>query len=178
MLKFKLLLLAAFSFSLAACSNTSIQDYADEQPQLDIQEFFNGNIKAWGIVQNWRGKVVNRFVANMVGYWDGDTGILDEEFVYANGDTQFRQWRFEKVGENQFTGEADDVIGAGSIVQAGNAVNLNYRLIVPLEDGEIELNFDDWMWLVDDTTIINRAKMKKFGLTVGELTVVIQKITP
>ncbi|MEQ9564767.1 MAG: DUF3833 domain-containing protein, partial [Pseudomonadales bacterium] len=129
----------------------------------------------WGVVQNRSGEVINRFRADMHGSWEGNRGILDEEFFYSNGDTQTRQWQFVQQDDNRYTGTASDVIGEASIDQAGNAINLNYTLRVPVGDRTYDLNFDDWMWLVEDELIINHATMKKFGFRVGELIVVIQK---
>ncbi len=160
---------------LSGCSAPSVQNYADEVPKVDVREFFEGDIIAWGIVQNRSGEVINRFRADMQGSWDGNQGVLDEQFYYANGDTQTRQWQFVQQNENHYTGTASDVIGEASIVQAGNAINLNYVLRVPVGDRTFDLSFDDWMWLVEDEVIINRATMTKFGFRVGELTVVIQK---
>jgi hypothetical protein len=34
---------------------------------------------------------------------------------------------------------------------------------------------DDWMYMMDETTIMNRVDMKKFGIKVGEVNVVMQK---
>ena len=170
-----LLVTLSFFVLLAGCSAPSIQNYADQTPRLDVREFFEGDITAWGVVQNRSGEVINRFRADMHGSWDGNRGILDEVFHYSNGDTQSRQWQFVKQNENYYTGTASDVIGEASITQAGNAINLNYTLRVPVGDRTYDLGFDDWMWLVEDETIINRATMKKFGFRVGELIVVIQK---
>lgn len=174
MVKLNILFLAVFFF-LTGCSAPSVQHYAGEVPEVDVREFFEGDITAWGIVQSRSGEVINRFRADMQGSWEGDRGILDEEFFYANGDTQTRQWQFVRQSENSYTGTASDVIGEASIEQAGNAINLNYVLRVPVGDRTYDLKFDDWMWLVEDEVIINRATMKKFGFRVGELTVVIQK---
>jgi len=170
-----IVVLFSFLAMLTGCSAPSIQNYADQTPSVDVRDFFEGEITAWGVVQNRSGEVINRFRADMHGSWDGDSGVLDEEFFYSNGDTQTRQWQFVKQGENYYTGTASDVIGEATIDQAGNAINLNYTLRVPVGDRTYDLNFDDWMWLVEDETIINRATMKKFGFRVGELIVVIQK---
>lgn len=161
---------------LTACSSHSVDIYSEESPQLNVRDFFNGEVTAWGIVQDRRGRVINRFQADLVGTWDGANGVLDEDFYYADGEYQFRQWRLVQVGENQYEGYADDVIGTGYGTQSGNAFNLKYELIVPLSDGdEVSLKFDDWMWLMEGGVIINRATMRKFGFKVGELTVVMQK---
>lgn len=42
-----LLLLCGLSLLLSACASHSIEDYADQTPTLDLQEYFNGELEAW-----------------------------------------------------------------------------------------------------------------------------------
>ena len=158
-----------------ACTATSVERYADQQPAMDLKEFFNGDIKGWGLVHDRKGRVTRRFDFKIVGTWDGNNGVLDEEFLYYDGETQTRQWRLEYLGDGQYKGLADDIVGEASLSESGNALNLKYKLIVPLDDSEIALKFDDWIWQMNDGVAINRAVMRKFGIRVGELTVVMQK---
>ena len=81
---------------LTGCGDTGLSIYKDTLPKADIKEYFTGHIKAWGIVQDWRGRVVNRFDVNMVGTWSGDTGTLQEEFTYYDGKKQHRTWTITK----------------------------------------------------------------------------------
>jgi hypothetical protein len=37
------------------------------------------------------------------------------------------------------------------------------------------VSFDDWMYLQADGVLLNRAKMSKFGFTLGEVTIAFQK---
>lgn len=37
---------AALALSLAGCAGPSVQDYAKEQPQLDLRQYFNGPLTA------------------------------------------------------------------------------------------------------------------------------------
>jgi hypothetical protein len=34
---------------------------------------------------------------------------------------------------------------------------------------------DDWMYLIDENTMVNRAKMSKFGFEVGEVTLFFRR---
>jgi hypothetical protein len=34
----------------------------------------------------------------------------------------------------------------------------------------VEVQFDDWMYLVDDKVMLNKAVMSKFGIKLGEVT--------
>lgn len=160
---------------LASCGGDKLAHYQDMQPGMDIREYFNGSIKAWGIVQDWSGKVVSRFDVEMAGVWEGDVGTLTEDFNYYDGSTQQRVWTITRQGDGQFTGKAGDIIGEAKGTQTGNAVNWSYVMDVPVDDTTYRLHFDDWMWLMNDGVLINRTKMKKFGITVAELTLFMQK---
>lgn len=160
---------------LTSCNGGSLDHYKDGQPTLDIKEYFNGSIKAWGVVQDWRGRVVRKFDIDMVGSWNGDEGKLEEHFSYYDGETQQRVWKITKTGENSYEGTASDIVDKATGKQAGDAVNWHYVMDVPVDDTTYRLKLDDWMWQMNDGVLINRSYMKKFGITVAELTIFMQK---
>lgn len=174
-LKAKVLLVMGLFLMVSGCSGTSVQRYAEEQPKIELREFFDGDIRGWGIVQDRKGRVINRFDFDMVATWDGANGVLDEKFYYYSGETQDRSWRMEQLPDGSYRGEADDIIGEAVVEQAGNALNLKYELVVPIGEKSYRFKFDDWMWRMNDDLVINRAVMRKFGIRVAELTVVMQK---
>ncbi len=160
---------------LNACGGNKLDVYDGMQPKADIKEYFTGPIKAWGIVQDWRGRVVQRFDVTMVGTWQGNQGTLDEDFVYYDGKTQKRIWKITKLENGAYEGRADDIIGVAKGGVNGNAIQWKYQMEVPVDDSTYTLTFDDWMWQMNDGVLINRSYMKKFGITVAELTLVMQK---
>ena len=50
---------------LAGCAGPQINDYANEKPALDMRQYFNGKIDAYGIFTDRSGKVVKRFTVVM-----------------------------------------------------------------------------------------------------------------
>ena len=43
-------------------------------------------------------------------------------------------------------------------------------------DGKVyEVQFDDWMYLVDEKVMLNKAEMSKFGIRLGEVTLSFTK---
>lgn len=52
----------------------------------------------------------------------------------------------------------------------------NYNVEIPYDGSTLEVNFDDWMYLVTNTRLINRTSIVKFGVEVGEVTLVIEKV--
>ncbi len=160
---------------LPGCASHSAKDYSDTTPVIDFQQYFNGPIKAWGIVQDRNGKVLSRFDVVMQGSWTGDVGTLKEDFSYYSGTKQQRIWTIHKLADGTYEGEAADIIGKATGQTAGSAVQWSYTMDVPVDDTIRRFKFDDWMWLMHDNTLINRSYLKKFGITFAELTIVMQK---
>jgi len=160
---------------LSGCMGNSLDFYKDGKPQADIKTYFNGPIKAWGIVQDWRGRVVSSFELNMVGSWEGDVGTLKEDFVYYDGKTQHRVWTITKLADGTYEGTASDILGKAEGSERGNAVNWHYTMNLPVGDSVYRIKFDDWMWQMKDGALFNRSYLKKFGITVAELTIFMQK---
>lgn len=174
-------LLAALAFTaslvgLSGCASQSIEQYAAERPALDLARYFNGKVVAHGIFQDRSGQVVKRFTVEMDCRWEGNQGVLDEQFTYADGSKQRRIWKLTKEADGRYTGTADDVVGMASGRTAGNAFQWSYVLKLPVDGSVYEVSFDDWMYLVDDRVMLNRATMSKFGVRLGEVTLSFQKL--
>lgn len=170
-----LIMALPFLFILPGCS-TAVKEYSDEKPELLLEEFFDGRLVAYGMVQNFSGKVTRRFKADIDAHWEGDQGVLDEQFEFSDGELQSRCWRLQKQG-NIYLGTAGDIVGEARGEVQGNALNWIYTLQVPVDGKVWNIQLDDWLFLIDENNLINRTKMRKFGLPVGELTLHIRKLT-
>ena len=163
------------TLALAGCAGPQVQDYAGEKPTLDLRSFFNGDLTAKGLFTDRAGRVVKRFTVQMNGRWEGDSGVLDEHFVYSDGSTQRRVWRLKALGQGRYSGTADDVVGEALGDSAGNAFRWAYTLALPVDGRVWNVALDDWMFLVDEGTVLNRSAMSKFGLHLGDVTLVITR---
>ncbi len=159
---------------LTSCS-TSMKYYRETQPQFDMQQFFNGKLTAYGIVQNRKGEVVRRFRVDMLGQWEGNKGTLDEQFYYHDGEQQQRIWHIERTPQGHYIGNADDVVVPAQGKSEGYALNWQYSLLINVDGDDWEIDFNDWMYLIDEHRLINRAEMSKWGFRVGEVTLWIEK---
>ncbi len=173
-MKRRLCLLAA-PLLLAACASPDVNDYAAEKPALDLRQYFKGPMTGYGIFTDRSGAVKARFVVKMVGTWTGEQGVLEEDFVYSDGRKERRVWRLTHLGNGRYSGRADDVLGEAIGQQAGNALRWAYTLKLPVDGKVYEVQFDDWMYLVDDKVMINKAEMRKFGIRLGEVTLAFTK---
>lgn len=166
---------AVLGLGLAGCSAPLPAHYAAERPVLDPSRYFNGRLDAWGMFQDRFGKVVKRFTVEMNCRWEGDTGTLEEDFLYADGTRERRVWTLRRVAPDRYVGTASDVVGEAVGVIAGNAFNWRYTLALPIDGRTWHVDFDDWMFLVDDQVMLNRAVMSKFGIRLGEVTLSFTK---
>jgi hypothetical protein len=166
------LILAAMAATalLGACGAPQVHDYAKETPVLELRDYFNGTLDAYGIFTDRSGKVVKRFSVVMTCSWQGDAGMLDEAFTYSDGTTQQRIWRLTRHANGLYTGQADDVVGSAEGQQSGNAFNWAYTLALPVKGKVFEVQFDDWMYLLNDKVMLNKAVMRKWGVGLGEVT--------
>ena len=164
-----------FLLFLSSCADHSIKSYSDELPKINLREFFNGDIYALGIVQDRSGQVIKRFKVDIKASWIGSKAILDEKFTYSDGTKSSRVWELKEVGEARYEGRAGDVVGVASGETAGNVFYFVYDLDLPVGDTTYEVNFEDWMYLLDKNTLLARSYMNKWGFDLGEVTIVMNK---
>jgi hypothetical protein len=182
---------ATAAVSLAGCASQNIDAYASEKPVLDLQQYFNGVLDAYGVFTDRSGAVVKRFTVVMNCSWTGNEGVLDEDFSYSDGTQQKRVWRLTKLADGRYTGTAGDVVGTAQGQARGNAFYWTYTLALPVggtpssppgantavNEGAtiINVTFDDWMYLMTDKVMLNKATMRKLGVTLGEVTLSFTK---
>lgn len=167
------LILMCFLF-LTSCS-VNLDDYTDTKPDFNLFEYFNGKTEAWGMVQDYTKKQTGRFYVTINGNIDGDTLVLDEQFTYDDGKKDTRVWKIRQLEDGSYLGEADDIIGVATGKASGNVFRWQYDFNLQLEDGDIEVSFDDWLYRQDKDHIFNISYIKKYGVTVGTVTLFFAK---
>lgn len=155
---------------LSGCSTPQVQDYAAQTPVLALHDYFNGTLDAYGLFTDRSGQVVKRFTVVMHCRWTGDQGVLDEAFTYSDGTTQRRVWRLTRHSDGRYSGQADDVVGVAQGQQSGNAFHWTYTLALPVDGRVVEVQLDDWMYLMNGQVMLNKASMRKWGVGLGEVT--------
>lgn len=162
---------------LSGCFAVDIKTYEGTKPQLSLFDYFQGNSKGWGIVQNRKGELTRQFVVDIKGYLNEQGEIvLEEDFFWRNGEKSTRTWIINRLDNKKYTGRAADVVDVAQGSSSGSVLNWQYTLNLDVDGSTWEINFDDWMFLQQDNVLINKAKMEKFGFRVGEVTIVFMKI--
>ncbi len=167
---------------VAGCTGKpSFRDPALSDNKLNLEEFFDGDLVAYGQFQDVLGTVRRQFRVDIHGDWDGERLRLQEDFVYEDGSTEQRIWTLLKTGPDRWQGTAPGVIGQATGQEQGDRFNWRYTidLPVPSADGSSEttrVSFDDWMWLQSEDRLFNRAYMKKYGVDIGDVSISFEKL--
>lgn len=161
---------------LAACSGKpKVPTTFLSERQLNLEEFFDGKTVAYGQFQDVLGNVPRRFEVDIDGTWDGKTLTLVEDFIYDDGATEQRIWTLTKTGDDTWTGTAPGVLGTASGTERGDTFNWKYKIDLPVKDGTMRVSFDDWMWLLTEDRLLNRAYVSRFGIRLGEVILIFEK---
>ena len=181
-LMFPFVLALAFGTVLAGCTGKpSLDDPALSDRELELEEFFDGDLVAYGQFQDIFGTVRRQFKVAIKGDWNGERLRLQEDFVYEDGSTEQRVWTLVKTGPETWRGTAPGVIGQATGTEKSDRFNWTYTidLPVPSADGTTEttrVSFDDWMWKLSDDRMFNRAYMKKYGVDIGDVSISFEKL--
>ena len=169
--------LVALLLGTAACARKDVSTLASHQPRLVLEEFFAGRSVAYGIFEDRFGNLRRQFRVNLSGELDGNRLVLDEEFLYDDGERASRRWTIDRLesasdGTVTYTGRAADANAAAQGMQIGNALNWQYDITLELSGMSLDVHFDDWIYKQDEDIAINRAFVTKFGVEIGSVTIV------
>ena len=162
--------------SLPGCGGASSDPDAARTRKFDLEQYFTGRMKAWGLVEPRFSGPVRLFTVDMEGRREGDLLVLDEHFVYSDGEKQFRQWRIRRMADGSIRGEAADVTGMAEGREEGASLFLTYALNLKTKSGEWQLAADDRLFRFDDEMALNRLRLSKWGVPVAEVTIAFRKL--
>ena len=152
------------------------EHFRGKGPVLDLRRHLSGPILCEGVIYGPLGRVTSRFVADMHATWDGSTGTMTEDFRYDSGSVQHRVWTLRVGNDGVVHATAPDVEGEGTGRLEGPVLRLDYRIRLSEDAGGHVLNVTDWMYLMENGTIMNRSQFRKFGIKVAELVATMRPV--
>ena len=162
---------------LSACAKRDVTHLAERRPTLALEQYFEGQSVAYGIFEDRFGNLRRQFRVNLQGTVSGNRLVLDEQFLYEDGEKAQRIWTIDKLdtgddGTVRYEGQASDVEGRANGRVSGNGLNWSYDVALTMNGRELEVHFDDWIYRQSEDVAINRAYVSKFGVEIGSVTIV------
>lgn len=145
-------------------------------PVFELTSFFEGHTRAWGIFEDRFGRVRQRIFIEMHGRWEGAQFILDERFTYGTGETELRTWTVRPGVDGRFEATCPECVGLATGSCEPDRVKMAYDFRLKLQSREIVVTFDDQLHRVDDRRAVNRARMSKWGVRLGELSLLLERV--
>ncbi len=167
-------LLVFFVLATIGCAPAA-REYAGISPEFKLDQFLTGELVGHGIFFDRTGRVKSRFKVEITGVVEGEELALYETVTYVSGDIEKRVWKIKKDNAERYRATTGDVVGEATIANHGFAAQWNYQLTLRVEGSEYNLDFDDWMFLFDEHTMLNRATVTKWGFRVGEVMIAFTK---
>ena len=162
--------------TVGACATTGeVARVASPSPELRLEEYFLGETVAYGLFEDRFGKLRRTFRVEITGTMENGVLVLDERFVYDDGERQTRVWRVTPLGNGRYEGTAGDVDGTAQGQAVGNAFNWRYKVDLKVGGSTWKVGFDDWMYLLPDNVLMNRAYVTRWGVRIGEATITFVK---
>lgn len=145
------------------------------QTNFRLETFFEGNSRAEGLFEDRFGNIRKRFSVTIQGSYNENTLTLDESFEYDDGSEESRQWKIVILEDGTYEGRASDVVGKAVGEIANNTLHWSYSMMLPIGKRQVRVRFDDKMWLMSSGDLLNRARVYKYGILIGSVTIVFRK---
>lgn len=142
--------------------------------KLVLEDALKGRTLGDGVFVNSFTGGETKFSVVIDGTWDGKVLTLVEDFTYSDGTQDRKTWRLTKTAEGVYAGSREDVIDTADVRQDGNGVRLDYYVTLSTGIGDIDVRFQDLLYLNADGSIANKAVVSKFGLRVGRVDITMR----
>ena len=142
---------------------------------FELTKFLEGRTFAWGIFEDRFGKLRRRFSVEMNGHWQDDVFVLEESFIYDTGDEEKRTWRVLASTPQVFSATCSDCVGAAVGSCDADSIRMRYRFRLTIQKRVVLVDFDDCIYRMGEGIAVNRARMSKWGIRLGELSLFFRK---
>lgn len=147
-----------------------------------MDTFFLGKAAGHGLFEDRFAQIKRRFELRFEGFYESDNVfMLNEEIDYDDGAREERSWRIGMTPEldhnlNRVSIECDDLVGAATGTVSETEMRLKYIYRLKLQGNRVvNVRMLDRMYLQPDGSVINRATMRKYGIYLGDLAVILTK---
>lgn len=154
-----------------------IEDFAGTGPEFRPEEFFDGRLEGWGVLEKPTGGVQKRFTVAAEGRSFAGGVRYAETWTFDDGHVDTLNWEIRAQGGGRYTGVEDRSEGQAEGERAGCAFHWKYSRDTPQPDGKsMKLNFDDWFFRIDESAVVAKGTAGRLGLPFATAHVTYRKL--
>ena len=161
----------ALILALAGCSDPlPVQGFAGTAPALDPVQFFTGHVRSFGVLEDRSGQPTRIVTTDCVGTPETDGIHMVQTLRIGQDPPQTRDWHMRRTGPGRFAATANDVVGTAEGEAAGRAFHWQWTLALSPGNPLKNVTMDQWWYLLDDGSMLNRTTVRKLGFVAAEVT--------
>jgi len=156
--------------ALTGCSPVPVSYFAGDGPEMDPVRFFTGHLHSWGVIENRSGAPTERVETDCLGQAEGPDGLhMVQKLTMGDGQVQTRDWHMRRVAPHRFEATANDMIGTATGESAGRVFHWQWSVEARPGNALTGVTLDQWMYLLDDGSMMNRSSISKLGVQLAQV---------
>jgi hypothetical protein len=138
-------------------------------PAFDPITFWTGHTASWGVIENRDGAPTTIITTSTDATAEGVNGLHMVQHVTTGGHDTVRDWYMRRLGDGHFEATANDVVGAARGSSSGRTFHWTWILATNPGNCLFNVSMEQWMYLADNGTLMNRTVITKFGVRLAEI---------
>ena len=139
-------------------------------PGFDPVRFFTGHVRSWGVMENRGGGPTSIVTTDCTGtVVDGELRMTQTLHV-GDDPAQTREWRMRRTGPGVYEATANDMVGPATGTASGRAFHWRWTLALSPGNPLKNVTMDQWWYLQEDGSMLNRTIVTKLGVIAAEVT--------
>ena len=149
------------------------RSFVGSGPRFDPVEFWAGHTDSWGVIENRDGAptaiVQTHTDGTLTTTSDGSPGLRMTQQLNVDGKLSVRDWEMRRRGDGQFEARANDMVGTARGLAVGRTFHWTWTLAASPGNALKNVSMEQWMYLADNGTLMNRTIITKLGVRLAEV---------
>ncbi len=155
---------------IAGCGSVLRPDtFAGTTPAFDPVTFWTGHARSWGVVENRDGSPSAIVTTDCAGTAEGADGVHLVQHVAVSGKDSVREWHMRRLDAHHFAATANDMVGEARGEASGRMFHWTWIWATQSGSDLRNVAMEQWMYLADDGTLMNRTVVTKLGIRLAEV---------
>jgi len=139
-------------------------------PAFDPIRFFTGHVTSWGVLEDRGGQPTAVVTTDCVGEADGAGNLRMTQRLNIGTDPQVtRTWAMRRTAPGRYEATANDMVGTAVGEAGGRAFHWQWTLALSPGNPLKNVTMDQWWYLQDDGSMLNRTTIRKLGFIAAEV---------
>ncbi len=145
--------------------------FANGGPAFDPIAYWTGHVHSRGVLENRSGEPDDFVTTDCVGEADGvDALQMHQTITLGDGSVTRREWHMRRVTGGRFEATANDMVGTAVGEASGSGFHWSWVLATKPGNPLFDVTMNQWMYLMDGETMVNRTVITKLGITLAQVT--------